>query len=324
MTQVNKALREVWEESDELRPDRVLLRTGFLLAEGNERRPPAAPMVRLLNPRGVALRFYLLALFEAQCRLRPGQPWKNTRPISGRMGWRDLIAVDTAYDRQTGSYQRETKQRRDPDSCRDRQIQGALRSLGEGEEQALVTVPFKANGRHRDYGAFELMSESGRGGVPTPDHYTVPDPRPGVIGIPIEFFLHGWVQVLHPSEIATWLILRHLRWRHPQSHDRAGVFLYGQTREEIYHLRSDSYEDGCRTLLELGLIREARPMSPTGGHWPLDPAVFAPLPEVDEHGRVRYRPNRFQLLDDGLKRDALTTSLKEFTLRQKEQERKSP
>jgi hypothetical protein len=49
----------------------------------------------------------------------------------------------------------------------------------------------------------------------------------------------------------------------PRSHDESGVFLYGQVREEIFHLRCDTYEDGCRNLLEFELIRDPQPMQPT-------------------------------------------------------------
>jgi hypothetical protein len=44
----------------------------------------------------MALRFYLLALFEAQCRPASREAWKNTRPLSGHLGWSDLIAIDAA------------------------------------------------------------------------------------------------------------------------------------------------------------------------------------------------------------------------------------
>ena len=179
MAQVNAALRQVWEQPGGPRPDQVWLRPRFLLASrvGSERR--AAPMSRLITSRGIALRFYLLAVFEAQCRPGTADPWTNTRPLSGRMGWSDLIAIDAAYSRPAKAYQRLSRQNRDLDSSLDRQIKGALRTLEQLEDQALVVVPRKANGRHRDYGRFLLMEESGRGEVPTPNYYTVPSPGRG-------------------------------------------------------------------------------------------------------------------------------------------------
>ena len=71
-----------------------------------------------------------------------------------------------------------TRQNRTLSSSRVRQVQAALRQLEELGDQALVEVPRKANGRDRDYGAFLLMKETGRGNVPTPDYYT---PGPALV-----------------------------------------------------------------------------------------------------------------------------------------------
>ena len=62
-------------------------------------------MSRLISSKGVALRFYLLAVFDALCRQPSSEPWRNTRPVSGRMGWEDLIAGDAAYSRSARAYQ---------------------------------------------------------------------------------------------------------------------------------------------------------------------------------------------------------------------------
>ena len=321
--QANAALRQVWEKPGGPRPDRVRLRPSFLFAGGAGPGRRAAPMSRLITSRGIALRFYLLAIFEAQCRPGTGNQWTNTRPLSGRPGcWSDLIAVDAAYSRPVKTYLRRTKQDRDLESSLDRQIKGALRTLEQLEDQALVVVPRKANGRHRDYGNFLLMDESGRGELRTPNRYTVPPPGRGVIAIPCQFFLRGWIQVLYPSEIATWLTLRFLRSLFPRSHDESGVFLYGQTREENFHLHRDTYEDGCRNLLEFGLIRHAQPMQPTAegasevvNMVRLFMMAAADLPEADENGRVRYQPNRYQLTDEGLNSDALAMSMTTYHAR---------
>ena len=183
----------------------------------------------------------------------------NTRPLSGRMGWGDLIAIDAAYSRParpTSARQGRTGPGRQPGPA----DQGRAADAGALADQALVVVPRKANGRHRDYGRFLLMEESGRGEVPTPKYYTVPSPRRGMIGIPYQFFLHGWIQVLYPSEIATWLTLRFLRSLFPRRHDESGVFLYGKTRERTSTCSATPIEDSCRNLLEFGLIRHAQPM----------------------------------------------------------------
>ena len=241
------------------------------------------------------------------------------------MGWSDLIAIDAAYSRPDHAYQRLSKQNRALETSLDRQIKGALRTLEQPEDQALVVVPLKANGRHRDYGRFLLMDESGRGATPTPNYYTVPGPGRGMIDIPYQFFLHGWIQVLYPSEIATWLTLRFLHSLFPHSHDETGVFLYGKTREELFHLRRDTYEDSCHNLLEFELIRHAQPMQPTaeGALEAADMlrlfmmAALMPKVKVDDNGRVRYQPHRYQLTDRGLDFDALMVSMTNYQARRR-------
>jgi hypothetical protein len=39
------------------------------------------------------------------------------------------------------------------------------------------------------------------------------------------------------------------------------------------------------------------------------------LPEVDEDGRVWYKPNRYQLTDEGLNHDALSVTMPNFQAR---------
>jgi hypothetical protein len=310
LERVNTAVRQVWEQPGGPRPSRIRLRRDFLLAA--EAGGRAAPMPRLIASRGVALRFYLLAVFDAQCRPPSGQPWRNTRSVTGQMGWEDLIAIDVAYSRPASGYQLPTRQNRTLSSSRIRQVKAALQKLEQLGDQALVEIPRKANGTDRNYDGFLLMKESGRGGLPTPSYYTAPAPGPGVIDIPSQFFLHGWVQVLYPSEIATWLTLRYLRSRYPRSHNESGVFLYGQPRETVFHLLRDTYEDGCRSLLEYGLIRRAQPMRPAAESepGPTDWArLFMMAGQADQNGQIRYQPNRYQLTDQGLNSSAYAKTM---------------
>ena len=308
ITLVNNAVRAVWEQPGGPRPDQVRLRPQFLMAGDGS--VPSAPMARLITSRGVPLRFYLLAIFEAQCRPPSVEPWKNVRPVAGRLGWEDLIAVDAAYSRQGGAYQiPATKQKRTLSSSRVRQVKGALMKLEEREGQALVEIPRKANGKHRNYDGFALMKESGRGDVPTPDYYTPPGPP--AIGIPVQFFLNGWVQLLYPSEIATWLTFRLLRWGYLGRHNESGVYLYGQDRENTFGLLRDSYEDGCRSLADFGLIHRAQPMdlatqpeTRSVDLARLVSLIAEMMPSTDADGQVHYKPNRYQLTDDGLHKDA--------------------
>jgi hypothetical protein len=307
---VNTAVRQVWEQPGGPRPSRIRLRRDFLLT--TEDGGPAAPMPRLIASRGVALRFYLLAVFDAQCRPPSTQPWRNTRSMTGQMAWEDLIATDVAYSRPARGYQRPTRQNRTLSSSRIRQVKAALQKLEQLGDQALVEIPRKANGTDRNYDSFLLMKESGRGGLPTPNWYTAPAPGPGVIDIPNEFFLRGWVQVLYPSEIATWLTLRFLSFRYPARHNESGVFLYGQPRETVFHLLRDTYEDGCRSLLEFGLIRRAQPTRPAAESKP-SPTDSPRLPmmagQAGQNDQIRYQPNRYQLTDQGLNSSAYARTM---------------
>lgn len=307
VTAASTALRDVWTAGRS--PADIVLRTkGFLTPSSAEDRPP---LTRLVLPRGIAQRFYLLAIFEAHCRLHVGDPWVNQRPLSGVGSWSDFVAIDGAYDGRSDSYMPDTKQVRTDGHLRLRQVKAALNTLEElGSDQALVTVPRAKNGGRRRYGEFSLMKETGRGAHQTPDAYTVPMNAWNVetFTVPSDFFLNGWVQVLSPSEVATWLILRaHSQWAVDQ-HAESGVYLYGKRREEGFGLRRDAWEDGCQRLREFGLIRYARPGT-------LDADLFD-IPA--EEGRERYEPYRWQIADQGLTKDAMETCMRELTLRQQQ------
>ncbi|MFB7176871.1 hypothetical protein ACFCYI_04080 [Streptomyces sp. NPDC056257] len=278
-------------------------------------------LTRLVLPRGVALRFYLLALFEAQCRLAVGGQWENVLPLSGPGSWSDMIASDGAYDGKSGTYMRGTRGGRAAEDLRLRQVQGALRTLeevgGERPDQALVEIPRGSRGQ-RLYPSFRLLQESGRGSHQSPDIYTVPADHwhpSKTVTIPAAFFLNGWVQVLSPSEVATWLALRVLSKWAPDKHQQSGVFLYGDARKEQFGLQRDAWEDGCQRLLDFGLIRFARPMKdgePAVPPTPNDWLMVLDQPEP----RARYEPHRYQVIDEGLDQDAVKVCHRELTLRQ--------
>ncbi len=207
---VRNGLRRLWEQGrspEVVRVRPVLIRTGEVVRDG---RPPVRPAAaRLLRPRGIALRFYLLALFEAQCRKGPGASITNVMRLAqgdGEVTWVDLVAVDAAGDRRT----KEPRTRLDN---RIRQVKGAVDTL---REEGLAELE-RANGVRR-YAGFTLMHESGRGELATPRTYTVPKANEGTIDLPVGFFLNGWVHVLQPSEIAAWLMFRDLAWRFPNEH----------------------------------------------------------------------------------------------------------
>ncbi|MFF8952333.1 hypothetical protein ACF09I_26525 [Streptomyces sp. NPDC014940] len=311
----SSTLRGIWENGR--KPGSIVLRS-TLLAASEER----SRLTELILPRGLALRFYLLAAFEAQCRLEPGAPWRNVLPLKGSGSWSDLIAIDGAYDAVSGSYG--TASESTPGILRSkklgelrlRQVKGALRTLeGLGREDALVTIPQGAKGQ-RLYDRFLLMQETGRGKNQTPDIYTVPAPRwqaVETITLPAAFFLGGWIQVLNPSEVATWLILRMLSKWAPRKHFVSGVFLTARLRMETYGLHDDAWEDGCRRLLEFGLIRRAELPKFEGA----DESVVRSVFSQPSRPRRRYEPNYWQMTDAGLDQDAVAKLEKELTLRQK-------
>ncbi|AWI32781.1 hypothetical protein [Streptomyces tirandamycinicus] len=305
---VNGTLREVWQEGKQ--PAALRLRHNFVIDKVDvDRQPPAS---RLLNPRGIALRFYLLALFEAQCRLDPGAEWTGDRTFRGRHGWKDFVAIDVGYNSATGTYTWAPP--RAQETKRIRQVKGALCTLEDLGDQALVEIPRKKGG-HRDHRAFRLMRETGRGTALAADYYVVPTADDTVIEVPINFFLQGWVQVLYPSEIFTWLSLRFLRLKFPGEHQESGNYLYAKKRE-YFHLLRDSYEDSCQTLVELGLIRRM----PTAAERSAPaPGTFESLFQQPRQpgGRAdRYEPYRYQLIDEGLAVDALEKCMRELVLRQ--------
>ncbi|AOW85169.1 hypothetical protein BC342_00055 [Streptomyces olivaceus] len=168
------------------------------------------------------------------------------------------------------------------------------------------------------YEDFSLMEEGGRGDMPTPDFYTVPvrSSAARTITLPKDFFLKGWIQVLNPSEVATWLILRWMSQWAPRKHRVSGVFLTTRPRMQAFGLRDDAWEDGCQRLLEFGLIRHAEP--PEGLKAALD-AIAAPVITAlfSQPTRVRqpYQPHFWQMTDDGLAENAMQALDRELTHR---------
>lgn len=311
----SRALRDVWEAGR--KPAEIVLRFELIQRPDGER----APLTRLVLPRGIALRFYLLALFEAQCRLDVNEPWANARPLTGVGSWSDFVAIDGAYHSASGTYMPDTKQERTGPDLRVRQVKSALDTLEKlGLERALAVVPRARNGGRRLYEQFSLMKEGGRGGHQTPDTYTVPAPHwpARTITVPANFFLMGWVQVLNPSEIATWLTLRALSQWAREQHAETGVYLYGKARKEDFGLRRDAWEDGCNMLRGFGLLRHARASALDA-----DPkkGLSASIDLVDylaREMRERYEPYRWQVIDQRLNEDAMKICTKELTLRKKQ------
>ncbi|WP_367540433.1 hypothetical protein [Streptomyces globisporus] len=328
VAKASEALGEIWEAGK--KPDPIVLRSAFLHAEGERSR-----LTKLVLPRGIALRLYLLAVFEAQCRLDAGDIWQSDRPLKGTNSWSTLVAIDGAYDTAAGAYDAALKhmppelrgsaraeerwRTRRLEELKLRQVKGALKTLEElGKEDALVSIPRSARG-HRSYEDFLLMEEGGRGDMPAPDLYTVSTRSwtgTRTITLPADFFLKGWIQVLNPSEVATWLILRRMSQWAPRKHMLSGVFLTARPRMQAFGLRDDAWEDGCRRLLEFGLIRYAEPPEgPEAAVESIGDPVAKALFSQPYHVRQAYEPHYWQLTDDGLAEDAVQKLDRELTHR---------
>ncbi|MGW7436377.1 hypothetical protein [Streptomyces sp. NPDC054849] len=157
--------------------------------------------------------------------------------------------------------------------------------------------------------------EGGQGDGQNPNFYTVPARQwaaAKTITLPKNFFLKGWIQVLNPSEIATWLVLRMMSQWAPQKHRTSGVFLTTRPRTELFGLRDDAWEDGCQRVLEFGLIRHAEPPEADGAAEGLLKILFSQPTRV----RQRYEPRFWQMTDAGLARDAAQKLDRELILRQ--------
>lgn len=226
------------------------------------------------------MRFYLLAVFEAQCRKGPGATAGGTRVLShgqGNVSWVDMVAVDAEGHRRTKEY-------RTALDNRIRQMKGALTTL---EQIGMVEVHRVAG--TKQYARFELMRENGRGDLATPNTYTVPKANEATLHIPIEFWLNGWIHVLQPSEIATWLMFRHLAQKYYSHHARDGVYVYGDDRKAKYGIKRDAYEAHAM-LSSLGLLERLDGLTVN------DDLTITIHPERD-----KYEPHHFQITDDGLK-----------------------
>jgi len=185
-----------------------------------------------------------------------------------------MIAVDAEGRRRTKEY-------RTALDNRIRQMKGALTTL---EQNGLVDVHRVAS--TRQYAGFDVMRESGRGDLPTPNTYTVPKANEGALHIPSEFWLSGWIHVLQPSEIATWLMFRHLAYMYFSHHARDGVYIYGDDRETKYGIKRDAYEAHA-ILTDLGLLER------------LD-GITVNDKTITIRVRDKYEPHHFRVTDAGL------------------------
>jgi hypothetical protein len=251
--QANQSFKTI--HADGKAPDSILVRSAFIarkrrvaVAGDRDKTPREKPPVgRLVRAQGLALRLELALLFLNQCSGRPG----------ARVPLR--IATDDEKDEAlglinlfaTGNRQRAgSNYRRSRPAMRARQVENALKILASHSMQ-LVRLGPAEDGRS-PYDTMWLNRETGVSATRDAMSYTKPTSE--VVSIPIEFFSHGWIQVLTDSEIWSWLV-----WRHRAGMNNAGATsarglkLDAHDRLGLYDLTRDAW-DTHQVLDRIGLL----------------------------------------------------------------------
>jgi hypothetical protein len=207
-------------------------------APDSEHRPPST---RLMSPNGIALRFYLIALLEAQVRTRAGaRPGDNPMALRGEgpeIGWSDFVATSAVASG-------EGRTRMSLLDKKVRQLQTTLKRL---DAENLVDLPNKKRTQGK-YERFLLNRDDARHHHVT-DLYRVPNADESTFAVPLELFTRGWIYVLEDSELALLLITA----RNFSKYGQQQQPLPGGVRVMNYGLGQDSFE-AHRVLEYLGLI----------------------------------------------------------------------
>ncbi|MEU4161703.1 hypothetical protein [Actinoplanes sp. NPDC026670] len=250
------------------------------------------PSTRLISPRGIALRFYLTALFVAQSRSDGERP-SNLLPLNDPdepVSWVDLVA--TAAVRATGT--------RTSISVRDkklRQVHEALARLAHPSVD-LVELPNAAK-PVGTYEGFLLKQERGSRYHDTDEPnetYRIPSPRTAsLVRLPAGLFLNGWIHVLEDSELAMVLMVALL---HAKYGSGRPVYVDGDTRLRHYGLSRDTYMTHA-TLERFGLLE----VEPDEARDFLRPGKVTGYKDGDPPPKL----HRFRLLPDGFEQPAATT-----------------
>ena len=242
-----------------------------------EHRPPST---RLMSPNGIALRFYLIALLEAQSRTSPGDRAAGTetslrRETGTDIGWCDYIA-STAVASGGGKHLM---------GVLDKKLRQLQNTLDRLKFERLVELPnyVAKQGKHE---GFILMSDDGLR-YRTNAQYRIPD-GDDFFTIPVSLFTNGWIFVLEDSELALLLIAARLQHKDGDASHR----LPAAPRLLNYGLSRDAFES--HSMLDwMGLLEVEED------------------PERDFDGRTHdYRtrgaqPHGLRFLSSGLERLAL-------------------
>lgn len=286
-----------------LRPRKVRVRPRFVYqsqpapGEVSDRRLPSPrdrpPSTRVLSPRGIALRFYLIALCAAQMRTKAGKQPHNDLPLiagGDETGWIDLIAVPVEA-------QNSGKVSASRSSKKQRQVISALRSLSDPGVQ-LIRLP-NASKRSGKYEGFQLCDEGGRRrGGEVPD-YVVPTTTDNSFDLPIGLFTNGWIHLLEDTEIAFLMMIAHAS---QHIAPREWVKIESGLRLFHYGLGRDAYE-AHKTLQAFGLLSV---------HIDEDRHDDGKVANYGQGGQPRL--HEFRLLPDGFDEPAAATIKEAITL----------
>ncbi|MFF1271004.1 hypothetical protein ACFVZE_34800 [Streptomyces anulatus] len=244
-----KKAREIHERG---RPGAVRIRRSFIRLEKfaglveDERKPlprSKRPLsAKMISPRGLTLKLYLLMLFAAQCEVTAGKEWPDPYPLEPTAerpdSWRGLVATIAKY---AGPGVQAASVR----TNKVRQIAEAMKTL---EEMGLLASATGVKGQVRR--GVLLLCENGKsknaGAANIP--YTVPTDSEAFVEIPIGFFTNGWVHVLTTSEIAALLMWFDVTKFDPSLHkleDGSTIkqaYVLSDVRHGLYGLGRDAYE----------------------------------------------------------------------------------
>jgi hypothetical protein len=228
----------------------------------------------------------LIALFEAQMRVRPGGRPDNPRPLQATgttIGWADLLATNA---KAAGA----GRNRMSVEAKKGRHLFSAIENLAKEE---LVSLPYGSDTRNKHRG-FLLNWEGGRRRVGATPLYTVPKANEPYFTLPLTVFTHGWIHVLEDTELLFLLMLAYFHRNMPDG----------------FRVDSDT------RLLHIGMGRDAYEAHTWLSRFSLASVIFAPGRNfngtVDDFGKDGEAiPHMLRLLPDGLDADALGKVSKE-------------
>ena len=307
-----QALLQV-HEAGKFSPDQLLIRSGFARlsqpldteAYSDRRvpeRPVRPPATRLLRSRGCTLQFFLTALFEAQCRTRPGRvAADNTRPLkpqpqaADQATWVDLVGPDTDTPPIVSRHRAINARER-----RVRQVRQALLTLAADDVQL---IEFTKPDAMRRYHEFRLLHETGR---PIGDQvpYAVPMPtEQNLFSLDARLFTNGWVNVLKDTELAFLCMMADLQARNGYG----PISIPGDIRIGYYGLGTDGYQ-AHHLLQRTGLLQITRSevRRPDG--------TFK-APDREAPYDLSGAPNSFCLASDGFSQPALPAIIRALASR---------